>query len=259
MDKDFKFWCIESDLDAMLYNIFIPLDLQEDIQIIDLNENPSLSYANEVSFRWKCLNEGLSSLQILQKMLDTTEYPIKISSDVVNRHEWFRITYDLILYRFASLRDYSLQLTNAVFELNLDPLKIKLKNIKKQIKSFDPHIIEHLDKISESGTILRNDRNLLAHEGIFFGIDDSGLEIRKAVSMFEADDRANSRNISYHNTNNNETSSDDFFGDVKAYYISKIELLKKDFMTEAQIINDLLNSLCNLLLAVEFEIRFNSK
>ncbi len=241
-NSDFKYWCIESDLDGILYGIFIPLNLSEVEQTIDLSENRHYEYALDVSYRLRCLHEGLVSLQVLQKMLMVRDYPIDLKKDVINRHEWFRITYDLILYRFTSLRDYAYQLTNSVFELNLSGLDVNLKKIKNKLSSSDSYLIDFLERIKDAGKNLRDERNVLAHEGAFSGIEDDELEIRKTLSIIEESDKQ---------------LAEDLIG-FQDYYNLKFERLFKDLIIAGDNISQILNDFCDKI-APEFKQRFDMK
>lgn len=256
--SDFKYWCIESDLDGILYGIFMPLNLSEEEQIIDLSENPQYEYALDVSYRWRCLHEGLASLQVLQKMVMVKDYPIELQSDVINRHEWFRITYDLILYRFASLRDYAYQLTNSVFELNLSGLNVNLKKIKNRLDDSNFCIIDFLDKIRDAGKDLRDDRNILAHEGVFSGIEDEGLEIRKAFSILESDKKRKGEFNIFNLDKKKKKTSAENLKEFQDYYNLKLDKMYKDLIIAGNNINLILNDFCDKI-APEFEERFYKK
>lgn len=257
-NSDFKYWCIESDLDAILCGIFMPLNLSEEEQTIDLSENPQYVYALDVSYRWRCLHEGLASLQVLQKMLIVRDYPIDLKNDVINRHEWFRITYDLILYRFASLRDYAYQLTNSIFELNLSGLDVKLKKIKNKLNDSDSYLIDFLDRIRDAGKKLREDRNALAHEGFFSGIDDEGLEIRKAFSIIESDKNRKGKFNIINIGDKEQKASEENLKEIQDYYNLKLEKLYEDLIIAGDNINQILNDFCDKI-APEFEQRFHLK
>jgi hypothetical protein len=181
---EFRFWYFENELDGLIYGIFAPLNLCEVEITIDISKQKEYAYAHDVS--WKCtlIREGLASLQILQKMLNVSKYPIDIGNNKINRHEWYRITFDLVHYRLTSLRDYAFQLVNAVFELGLEPLQIKFIVLKKRVKG-DIELINIIDQISQAGRKYRDNRNLLAHEGIYEGINHVHLEMYKAFAMFE--------------------------------------------------------------------------
>lgn len=248
MDKTFHYWCIESDLDSYLYSIFMPLNLGEE-KTINLDLYPELEYANEIHFRWKCLNEGLISLQVLQKMLRKTDFPIELGVGSINRLEWFRITSDLVLYRFNALRDYAYQLANSVLELELKPFNIKLNDFKRKIFATNPKVFSTLQAIESTGRQFREDRNLLAHEGIFSGIKEH-IEIMRYYSLIETENTT-CRNII-------ENTVDNDINEFQLNYKTKLKDLSMIFHYLGNEINSLLNNLCDIL-AVEFKDRYNSK
>jgi hypothetical protein len=257
-NSDFKFWCLEGELDANFYGIFIPLNLPKEEQIIDLSKNQHYEYALNVSYRWRCLNEGLASLQVIQKMLMVRDYPIDLENGVINRHEWFRITYDLILFRFASLRDYAYQLTNSVFELNLSGLDVNLRKIKNKLNNYDSYLLYFLDKIRDTGKNLRDDRNELAHEGFFSGIEDEGLEIRKAFSIIESDKTRKGKFNMINIGDKEQRTSDENLKEFQDYYNLKLEKLYKDLIIAGDSISQILNDFCDKI-APEFKQRFDMK
>lgn len=257
-DTDFRYWCIESDLDEVLHQLFFSLEFSSEDSVIYLSENPQWEYALDVSHRWRCLYEGLASLQVLQTMLKAREYPINIQESTINRHEWFRITHDLILYRFAALRDYALQLTNSVYELNLPAMNVRLKSIKSKIESTGLKTVELLEKISRVGDQLREDRNMLAHEGHFSGLEDEGLDIRKAFSMFEGSYKSKGSFIVNNLSNDDGKTSDEIIEEFQNYYNSKFDKFYVELIKAGDNINQLLNNLCDAI-ALEFENRFIGK
>lgn len=237
------YWCFDNELNYRLWHIFLCLETGEE-QTIDLSAHPHIAYANEVS--WKCtlLAEGLSSLQVLQKMLKTSIFPLHIGGDnVVNRHEWFRITYDLIHYRLAALRDYAFQLVNTVLELEISPFQLKLDKLKKCISSKDKMLISILENISNTGGDLRRDRNKLAHEGIYKGVYVDPIESYKVFAMLEG---------------NLKVQRPEALDEYLINYKRKFKEMGEQFHPEADILNKLLNDLGDHLLD-EFMSRYNAK
>jgi len=240
MDKDdFKYWCFDNELNYRIWHIFLCLETGKE-QTINLSLHKDIAYAHDVS--WKCtlLAEGLSSLQVLQKMLKISEFPIKLGGEKISRHEWFRISYDLIHYRLA--RDYAFQLVNSVIELGLKPLQLKLVNLKKRIKD-DLELISILNQISTSGNKHRKNRNLLAHEGIYKGVFEDPIESYKSFAMFEG---------------NLKVTPPKTLDEYLASYETKFKEMITEFIPEADQLNRLLNELGDYLLD-EFINRFNSK
>lgn len=242
MDTEkFRYWCFDNELNYRIWHIFLCLETGKE-QTINLSLHNDIAYAHDVS--WKCtlLAEGLSSLQVLQKMLKTSEFPVKLGEETISRHEWFRISYDLIHYRLASLRDYAFQLVNSVLELGLAPRQLKLGNLKKRIHD-DQELISILNRISNSGYDHRKNRNILAHEGIYKGIFDDPIESYKSFAMFEG---------------NLEVTPPEALDEFVTSYETKFREMISDFLPEADKLNELLNKLGDYLLN-EFIERFNTK
>lgn len=241
-NSNFHFWFIESDLDGYLYSIFAPLNLGPEITI-DLGKRKDLAYAHDVSIKQNCLVEGVSSLQVLQKLTLINQFPVVFSGQSITRHEWYRISLDLILFRFSAIRDYALNVVNSVYELGLTQLEVNPRKVKKIIRDKYPSesfVVNKLDRISEVGGTLRKERNILAHEGMFDGFDQD-LEFNKVLAMFE-----DANKVSPH------------YKEFEANYSNKMTNLYETLVKESNQLVEELTKLCNHI-ANEFGVRYEKK
>lgn len=240
MNEDYKYWCFDNRLNDLVWRIFLSLETGEE-QTIELSKHEDIAYAYEVS--WKCtlLAEGLSSLQVLQKMPKVSSFPLDIDNMKINRHEWFRITHDLIHYRLSALRDYTFQLINSVLELEIPSMQLKFKTLKKRLDG-NTELMTILSQIVDVGKDHRENRNLLAHEGVYKDVYKDPIETYKVLSMFEG-------------TLKSETDTLDEF--VSSYENKSRDMLS-EFISEADKIDELLNKLGDHLSDIFFK-RYDSK
>lgn len=241
MNEDYKYWCFDNRLNDLVWRIFLSLEIGEE-QTIDLSKHEDIAYAHEVS--WKCtlLAEGLSALQVLQKMPKVSSFPLNIDNVKIDRHEWFRITHDLIHYRLSALRDYTFQLINSVLELKIPSIQLKFVTIKKKIDD-DNELVTILSEIIEAEKDHRQNRNLLAHEGIYKDVYIDQIETNKFLSIAEGNLKST-----------NEGTLEEFVSN----YESKSRDMLFEFIPEADKMDELLNKLGDYLSNIFFE-RYNSK
>lgn len=96
---EFGYWSVsESNLDVHLYNILAPIDLGFDEQIT-WNEfekkYPHTAYAWKVRDKFIPLMNVFEDIQMIQKLVTVSQFPIKCAYKGITRYEWLRVTLDL--------------------------------------------------------------------------------------------------------------------------------------------------------------------
>ncbi len=150
-------------LTGVVYDLFQPLHLHGvEFQSTSLDKK----YFLYVHHRLYSLNERLKSLTTMYSMLSYEAFTLNTDDGNISRQEWVHITLDIMLSRITSIRDCVYLLIDSIFELQLHPRKINRKSLTKN-ESIKEHenLISLINSISNSGLILRNERDALFHRG----------------------------------------------------------------------------------------------
>jgi hypothetical protein len=186
---EYKYWSIsECELDVYLYNILAPLDLGFDENITwdeFKNTYPHWTYAWIVRNDFMRLLYNFQDIQAVQKMFRIDKFPINSNLCSINRYDFMRITLDLLLYRVSSVRDLLLHVVNSTYEYNLDSRNVNIRTIRKLCKFENNTIYNLLDNVNNIGAELRDERNLLAHQGITRDSFHERVAIMRHVALFE--------------------------------------------------------------------------
>lgn len=150
-------------LTGVVYDLFQPLHLHD----VDFQSTTSdKRYVLYVHHRLYSLNERLKSLATMYSMLSYESFPLNTEEGNISRQEWVHITLDTMLSRITSVRDCVYLLIDSIFELQLPPRKVNRKSLIKN-ESIKEHeqLISLINSITNSGSILRNERDALFHRG----------------------------------------------------------------------------------------------
>ena len=167
-DPDFEWWDIDgNNLGATLYAVLSPIQLgdRDYTSWEQFREDlPGCAYAWCVGVQHRALNDALESLRIIQKLFSIETFPVKtrVGSNI-GREEWLRLSIDVGLFRFASIRDQAQNLVAVLYELDLPSRKRSLRDIKR--KGVPREVVDLLKGIGSVGEDLRNERNARAHDG----------------------------------------------------------------------------------------------
>lgn len=122
-DATFECWDIDGDdVGAALYAVLAPIQLGgTDYTSWERFREDHLggAYAWLVGGEHRALNGALVSLRTIQKMLTLEPFPIRTRiGDNIGREEWLRLTIDVGLFRFASIRDQACELVATPYEFH---------------------------------------------------------------------------------------------------------------------------------------------
>lgn len=262
-NSDFEWWDIDGDdLGGALYAVISPIQLGDrDYTSWDefRAELPGCAYAWLVATEHRALDDALISLRIVQKLFSIETLPLKTRvGGSIGREEWLRLSIDVGLFRFASIRDQAQNLVAVLYELDLPSRNRSLDKIRRQ--GVPRETVDLLESIGSVGRDLRIERNARAHDGRqrplghdpffkIFSIDEASRGELATQPKIETMGWAEDELVTL------EHGSDyDFIAD----YEELVEGLADDFLPECRVLATRVRELVDLL-ATEFEERYVSR
>jgi hypothetical protein len=169
METEYYWWGLEeSTFKGVLYDsintYFLhdhPYKNWEEFSAAD----PHMAYAHLTYIRFDALEQQFVDLRVIPQMLGVKEVPLPSSVKSINRYDWLKSIVDLVLFRFASLRDIAFHFVNEVLEIGLPDHKLNIKQLSIALKTDYPEILDHLKILDKTGEPLRQNRNERAHRG----------------------------------------------------------------------------------------------
>jgi hypothetical protein len=154
---------VESDAHPFVGRIF---DLSIVGQHFDTYEElaryPDCKYAFDINSSVTILTRRMESLNVVGSMLWLKPLPPNFADFPVSRYEWLTISADVFLMRYISVVDCALLLTNAIYEVGLDPKKCSIDNLRKGVSA---KVITHLREMLDDQGDFRAERNARFHHG----------------------------------------------------------------------------------------------